>query len=63
MIQEEISMDNKEKVEETMDYVLDDVGNFGKHQIFHFILMIMPIVLSAAHSTDFVVTSSTDEHR
>lgn len=46
-----------------LDYVLSDVGEFGRYQIVHFILMILPIVLSATYAVDFIVTSSTDDYR
>lgn len=46
-----------------LDYMLSDVGEFGKRQIIHCILMILPIVLSATHAVEFIVTSSTDDYR
>lgn len=46
-----------------LDYVLSDVGEFGKYQIGHFILMILPIVLSATYAVEFIVTASTDDYR
>lgn len=46
-----------------IDYVLENIGEFGKHQIGHFILMILPIVLSATFAVEFIVTSSTDDYR
>lgn len=46
-----------------LDYVLSDVGEFGKFQIGQFILMILPIVLSATYAVEFIVTSSTDDYR
>lgn len=53
------------KSEETddIDYVLDNVGEFGKHQIIHFLLMILPIVLASTYAVEFIVTSSTVEYR
>lgn len=59
---------NAKKVEEAdtsndLDYVLSDVGEFGKHQIGHFILMIFPIILCAIYGVEFIVTSSTDDYR
>lgn len=59
---------NKKEVEEVevandLDYVLNDVGEFGKYQIGHFILMILPIVLSATFAVEFIVTGSTDDYR
>lgn len=46
-----------------LDHVLSDVGEFGKYQIGHFILMILPIVLSATYAVEFIVTSATDDYR
>lgn len=46
-----------------LDYVLIDVGEFGKYQILHFILMVLPIVLSATYAVEFIVSSSTDDYR
>lgn len=46
-----------------IDYILEDVGEFSKYQIGHFILMILPIVLSASYAVEFIVTGSTDEYR
>lgn len=46
-----------------LDYVLSDVGEFGKYQIFQWILMILPIVLSATYAVEFIVTSATDDYR
>lgn len=46
-----------------LDYVLSDVGEFGKYQIFQCILMILPIILSATYAVEFIVTSSTDDYR
>lgn len=56
--------DKQEKGEkDDLDFVLNEVGEFGRHQIFHYILMILPIVLSATYSVDFIVTSATDDYR
>lgn len=46
-----------------LDYVLSDVGEFGKYQIGQCILMILPIILSATYAVEFIVTSSTDDYR
>lgn len=46
-----------------IDYVLENAGEFGKYQIGHFILMILPIVLTATFGAEFIVTSSTDDYR
>lgn len=46
-----------------LDKVLCDVGEFGVYQIGHFILMILPIVLSAMYAVEFIVTASTDDYR
>lgn len=59
---------NKKEVDEIevpndLDYVLNDVGEFGPNQIGHFILMILPIVLSATYAVEFIVTASTDDYR
>lgn len=56
-------MDDEKDKKESLDYVLDEVGEFGTHQVFHFILLILPIVLSAAHSVEYIVTSATNDHR
>lgn len=46
-----------------LDYVLCNVGEFGKFQIVHFILMIIPIVFSATYAVEFIVTTATDDYR
>lgn len=46
-----------------LDYVLTEVGEFRKYQIFHFILMSLPIILSIAFAMEFVVTSSSANYR
>lgn len=46
-----------------LDYVLSDVGEFGIRQVGHFILMILPVILSATYAVEFIVTSSTDDYR
>lgn len=55
--------DNKPGEDDDLDYVLIDVGEFGKHQIIHFVLMILPIVLASTYAVEFIVTSSTDDYR
>lgn len=55
--------DDTDEQQHDLDYVLNDVGEFGKYQIVHFILMILPIVLSATYAVEFIVTSSTDDYR
>lgn len=46
-----------------LDYVLNEVGEFRMHQIFHFILMMLPIILSSTYAVEFIVTSSTPDYR
>lgn len=58
-----MSKDSETKDTDDIDYVLENAGEFGKHQIRHFILMILPIVLSATFAVEFIVTSSTDDYR
>lgn len=58
-----MSKDSETRDADDIDYVLENVGEFGKHQIGHFILMILPIVLSATFAVEFIVTSSTDDYR
>lgn len=48
---------------DNLDYVLSDVGEFGKHQIMHFFLMVLPIVLASTYAVEFIVMSSTDDYR
>lgn len=50
-------------IQNDFDYVISDVGESGIHQIGHFILMILPVVLSATYAVEFIVTSSTDDYR
>lgn len=57
------SPENDENKKDGIDFVLEDVGEFGKYQIGHIILMILPIVLSATYAVEFIVTSSTDDYR
>lgn len=52
-----------DKDADDIDFVLENAGEFGKYQIGHFILMILPIVLSATLGAEFIVTSSTDDYR
>lgn len=54
---------NEDELEHDLDYVLSDVGEFGKYQIGHCILMVLPIILSATYAVEFIVTSSTDDYR
>lgn len=54
---------NEPNLSNDLDYVLSDVGEFGKFQIGQFILMILPIVFSATYAVEFIVTSSTDDYR
>lgn len=58
-----MNKDSETKDADDIDYVLENAGEFGKYQIVHFILMILPIVLSAAFAVEFIVTSSTDDYR
>lgn len=46
-----------------IDLVLQEAGEFGKFQIVHFLLMVVPIVLSASYAVDFIVSSSIDDYR
>lgn len=46
-----------------IDFVLKEAGEFGKFQIAHYLLMVMPIVLSASYAVDFIVSSSIDDYR
>lgn len=54
---------NEPNLSDDLDYVLSDVGEFGKFQIGQFILMVLPIILSATYAVEFIVTCSTDDYR
>lgn len=49
--------------EDELDFVIAQVGQFGKHQIGHLILITLPIILSAVFCVNFIVTSATDDYR
>lgn len=46
-----------------LDYVLNEVGEFRKHQILHFVLIALPIILASTNAVEFIVTSSTPDYR
>lgn len=46
-----------------LDYVLNEVGEFRKHQIFHFVLIALPIILASTNAVEFIVTSSVPDYR
>lgn len=46
-----------------LDFVLNEVGEFRKHQILHFTLMVLPIILASTYTLEFIVTSSTSDYR
>lgn len=58
---DETEMDNIGKHD--IDYVLNEVGEFKKHQIIHFFIIALPIILSSAYAVDYIVTSSQTPHR
>lgn len=66
-MENQISASPTEKSEEKkcddLDTVLAEVGEFGKHQIFHFFLLSILIILSAVFAVDYIVTSSTLDYR
>lgn len=52
------------KVEaDDLDYVLNEVGEFRTHQILHFVLIALPIILASTNAVEFIVTSSTSDYR
>lgn len=46
-----------------IDYVLSEVGEFKRHQILHFFIIALPIILSSTYAVDYIVTTSTVPHR
>lgn len=46
-----------------LDYVLNEVGEFRKHQILHFVLIALPIILASTNAVEFIVTSSVPDYR
>lgn len=46
-----------------MDIVLEEIGQFGTHQLFHLVLILVPIILSGTFDVNFIVTGATDEYR
>lgn len=61
--EEKADENEKDEVSNYMDYVLEETGQFGKHQIFHLVLILLPIILSGTYDVNFIVTSATDEYR
>lgn len=52
-----------ERAPDQMDVVLEETGQFGSHQLFHLILVLVPIILAGTYDVNYIVTSATDEYR
>lgn len=64
VVAEEKSDENeKDEISNYMDYVLEETGQFGRHQLFYLMLILLPIILSGTYDVNFIVTSATDEYR
>lgn len=56
-------VDKNNDGEDQMDTVLEETGQFGKYQILHLLLILVPAILSAPYEVNFIVTSATDDYR
>lgn len=52
-----------DELDDELDYVIDEAGQFSKYQIGHLVLMVLPIALSGLFGVNYIVTSATDEYR
>lgn len=50
-------------IDDELDYVIEEAGQFSKYQIGHLVLMVLPIALSGLFGVNYIVTSATDEYR
>lgn len=46
-----------------LDLVFKEVGEFNPYQIWKFVLLFIPIVLSAVYAINFIVTASNLDYR
>ena len=46
-----------------IDFVLTEIGNFGRFQIFNYILIALPVALCACHIVTYVFTASPLDYR
>lgn len=56
----------KGKVDENddgLDYVIQEIGEFGRFQIINYILIFIPIALSTTWLLSFIFTAATLEYR
>lgn len=57
------NQENIQNRKDDLDYVLSEVGEFGKKQIIHFIFIALPIILASTYAVEFIVTSSNVDYR
>lgn len=57
------NQESKNADKNDLDSVLHEVGEFGKHQIFQFFLIALPIIFASVYAVEYIVTSSTIDYR
>lgn len=62
-----INVDEEEPVEkpkaDDLDLIFQEIGEFNPYQIWKFVLLFVPIVLSAVYAINFIMTASNLDYR
>lgn len=55
--------DGKAKPDSDLDFVLSEIGEFGPYQIWNYILIAIPIALSATYVVGYIFTATALDYR